>query len=429
MRTITDNRASEFHVESEMFTWEMNVILGDGVEDKGETINQSMEAIGKSEHQEKHVKVEENLTFEYFEQGISEMQFSKCEHHINPAVSDKLISGGCVSSNEQNDVIPVIQENTDCETSMEEQSLYKYPFTSMHEVGTKAAEINYYNPAAVEETEAESIEKPGREEISKDGEEREEHVITNKVTELEEAENGASMLPLDSMGYDTVFSKYEIELSKTNGLALGASDVTMSSDYEDRGTPSEIVATESQGREFKFGSSEKQGEVLPDLDRNASIYSESCLSCDGKTANKEENVGKAVDDPKAQVISFDAETIGNLDGVPEDDVNDHLVETELLEQNDNGPDLTLRNAHESSIYATDEGGDDILNGRIGIENVEDGTKLDERLISPFKLNKGCLSDEKKSSFVKSFSVTPSGRNVPGSSRATFSMQNFSLSCG
>ncbi|XP_024925058.3 uncharacterized protein LOC107405986 isoform X1 [Ziziphus jujuba] len=345
------------------------------------------------------------------------------EENVGNAVNDQ--KAQVISSHaEIKEYVDRVTEDDVDDHLVEKELETMYPFTSMHEVVTKeAVEINSCSLASVDEMEAQRIGKFGPEEMSKNGEDKEELVMTDK---MEEAESGTPMLPLDSMVHDTAFSKYETELSKTNGLALGSSDVTMSSEYEDGGTPNKIVATVSQVGEFNFGSSEKQGEVLPDMDKSASIYSESCLFCDGKTANKEENVGKAVVDPKAQVISSDAETKENVDGVTEDDVTDHLVEKVLLEQNDNGPDLTLRNAHESCIYATDEG-DDILDRRIGIENVEDGTKLDEQLISPFGLNNGCLSDEKKSA-VKSFSVAPSGRNVPGSSTATFSVQNFSLSC-
>lgn len=341
----------------------------------------------------------------------------KHEHHIDPTVSGKLIPGDGESSNE-NGVSTIIQENMGCETPMDELIDGKNSYTSMCKLRiAEAAEINGYDCAAVEDAEEDSIANPGLEKMFQNKEDKEAHVMTSETADMEETENSAPVLPFNSMGDDTSSPKHGFEFSKINDAAPGASNEIMSSDYEDRGTPKDIMPAISQVREPKFGSLQKQREGFSDLGKSASISSDSCLFWDGKAANKEENVGKAVGHLNAYVISFDDESNDNVDGVLEvtaDVVNDHYVEKQLLERNDNGPVPVLFNSHESNIYTTDEGGDESSDGRIGFENVEDSTKLlGKQLISPCRLNNCCLWCE-KSAYVKSFADTPSGRTALGS---------------
>ncbi|KAF3445491.1 hypothetical protein FNV43_RR10667 [Rhamnella rubrinervis] len=335
----------------------------------------------------------------------------KHEHHIDTSISGKLIPGGGESST-------TIQENIGCETLMDELVDGKNSYTSMCKLRTAgAADINGYDCATVEDAQEDSIAKPGLEKMFPDRENKA-HAMTSGTADMEEIENGAPVLPLNSMGDDTTLTKHGIEFSKISDAAPGASNEIMSSDYEDQGRPNDTIQATTQVREPKFGSLQKQREVFSYPDKSASISSDSCLFWDGKAANKEENVGKAVGHLNAHVIFYD-ESNDNVDGVLEvtaGDVNDHYVEKQLLERNDNGPGPLLVNSHEINIYTNDEGGDESSDGRIGFENVEDSTKLlGKQLISPCRLNNCCLWGE-KSAYVKSFADTPSGRTVSGSGK-------------
>lgn len=396
----------------------MNTISGDREQDIVKGTRQSMEGNLRTEHNEKCAKFEENSTIvEYFDQQISKIQHGKHEHHIDPFVSDEIIHAHGESSNEQNDMSTLIQDNMGCEPPLGELIDGKNSYTSVCELRTaETAEVSGDDCAAEEDAKEDSIAKRALDKMFKDGEDKKAHVTTSKTENIGETANRGPVLPLDSMGEETMSPKHAVEFSKNNGAAPGASSEIMSDAYEDQGTPNGITAAMLQVSEPKFGSLQTRKEVFSDLGKSACLRSDSCLFLNGKAANKDENVRKVVGFANTHVTSLNNETNDNVNGVPEvaaDDINDHFVEKQL-EWNDNGPASMSINSHGSNIYATFVGGNESLAGIIGFGNDGDGTKLlGKKLTSPCRLNNGCLWDE-KSMDAKLFADNPIGRTVSGS---------------
>ena len=328
-------------------------------------------------------EIEENVvTTEDFDQ-VFESQLREQDHHTTePAVSNDQISGDCKGSNEQDDVSAIIQEYMDCETHIVE--LTKMDSSSLLNEGKMTR-------VSVEDAETTSVAELGLDKIFNDcGEDEETLETSTKRMEIVEEDKG--------MVADVT------ELPKTNNAAPTDCTAVVPVNCKISETSNVDLQTTTQSDEVKIEDVKSNMEVSTELEGSASMALDNSGFRDRKATTSKEKVGRGCGDSNSQAINFLSETKVNEDSVPDvfsDDIHDKLVYEEAHGWNDDDPDTALVSTRGRKAVLIDESGDEILEGRIGFDDVEFGSELHkEALNSPPKVEESCRLDEKDSTAIK-----------------------------